>query len=177
MPQRQFPPPFASFIIDDMSASTARLRLRGNSGPVEAQIHFPATNDGARLVVAFVDEATAAALCSRLDAVVVAMSSIGRSTQALLEWIAAHAVELGASAETIAVTGIGDSAEDAKEVVAAAVRSGWPPLQLLDIATALDPRPRSGAARRKEPTMSDNSPPPAEPIPQGDHRLLDTDTA
>jgi hypothetical protein len=122
-----------------MSRPTTTLRLRGVSGPVEAQIHFPPTSHSRRLVVAFVDAATGEELCSALGAIVVAMSTTtGVNVQPLLEWIAAHAAELGASADDIAVTGIGDSATTAVQLVAAAALAGWPPLQLLDIDTALD---------------------------------------
>ena len=120
-----------------MSQPTATLRLRGSSGPVEAQIHFPPKNPSGRLVVAFVDSSIAEKLCSTLAAVVIAMSPAAANMQPLLEWIAAHAAELGASADAIAVTGIGDSATRAREMVAAAARSGWPPLQLLNVETAL----------------------------------------
>lgn len=133
MPRRHFPLAERSFIIELMSRPTATLRLRGVAGPVEAQVHVPPKNSFRRLVVAFVDSAIGAELCATLDAVVVVISPAAEANMPLLEWLAAHAGEFGASADAIAVTGLGDSAARAEQLVAAAALAGWPPLQLLHL--------------------------------------------
>jgi len=116
-----------------MSRPTATLRLRGVAGPVEAQVHIPQNSSSRRLVVAFVDPAIGAELCSALGAIVVVIDPTADADMPLLEWLAAHAGEFGASADAIAVAGLGDSARRAEQLVAAAALAGWPPLELLDL--------------------------------------------